>query len=140
MARIRECTPEIRRGRQRKAAQFLDAAALLFDLTEEPGEVGDAYVTLCVHAGIAASDVICCARLGEHSQGEDHNAAATLLGRTDRGSARHLRTLLTMKTKAGYSHAGATGDECRRARRAAEALVETARRMQATGPVDEQQR
>lgn len=134
MARVRDCTPEIRRGRLRKATQFLDAAALIFDLSDEPGEVGDAYVTLCVHAGIAASDVICCARLGQHSQGEDHGTAVTLLDRADRGAGRHLRTLLTMKTKAGYSHTGASGEDCRRARRAADTLVESARRTQATGP------
>ncbi|WP_275691319.1 hypothetical protein [Pseudonocardia broussonetiae] len=36
MARTRSCTPEVRRGRQRKAEQFLDAAALLHDLTAHP--------------------------------------------------------------------------------------------------------
>lgn len=51
----------------------------------------------------------------------------------DSGSGKHLRTLLTMKTKAGYSHTVASADECKRARRAAEALVETARRVRATG-------
>lgn len=38
-----------------------------------------------------------------------------------------------MKTKAGYSHTPATKDECKRAGRAAEALLETARRLHATG-------
>lgn len=39
----------------------------------------DAYVPLCVHAGIAASDVVCCAKLGEHAQGENHDEAVGLL-------------------------------------------------------------
>jgi hypothetical protein len=136
MTRTRACRQEIRRSRLRKSGQFLDAADLVRDLAEEDGEIADAYVTLRVHAGIAAADVICCARLGEQAQGEDHNEAITLLGRADRDSAKHLRTLLTMnmKTKAGYSHVPANADECKRAGGAAETLVETARRIQAAGP------
>ena len=107
-------------------------AGLVREVAVENGEKGDVYVTLCAHAGIAASDVICCARLGEHAQGEDHNQAVTLLSKADRDSAKHLRILLGMKTKAGYSHTSLTLDECKRAGRAAEALVETARRAHAT--------
>lgn len=44
-------------------------------MADENNEVADAYVTLCVHAGIAAPDVICCASLGEHAQGENHSEA-----------------------------------------------------------------
>lgn len=29
-------------------------------------------VTLCVHAGIAAADIICCKSLGHFVQGDDH--------------------------------------------------------------------
>jgi hypothetical protein len=125
------CTPDMRHGRLLKAGRFLDAANLI---AEQPGgEAGnaDAYVTLCVNAGIAASDVICCARLGQHAQGQDHNEAVTLLGHADSGSARHLRMLLSMKTKASYSHAGVSATDAKRAGRAAEALVEAARRVNA---------
>jgi hypothetical protein len=104
MARSSPCTPEIRRGRLRKSGQFLDAASLIADRADEEAEIADVYVTLCVHAGIAASDVICCARLGQHARGEDHNEAAALLNKADSASAKHLRVLLSMKTKAGYSH------------------------------------
>jgi len=34
-------------------------------LADDANDVADAYVTLCVHAGIAAADVICCTRFGE---------------------------------------------------------------------------
>lgn len=125
MPRTRSCTPHIRRGRLQKANQFLDAANLVYDFADE---IADGYVTLCVHAAIAAADVICCARLGEHAQGDNHQEAITVLGKADRDSAKHLRTLLNMKTKAGYSHTAATPEECKRAGRAAESLVETARR------------
>jgi len=42
----------------------MTAAGMVRDLVDENGDVADAYVTLCVHAGIAAADVICCASFG----------------------------------------------------------------------------
>ncbi len=42
-------------------------------------DLAEAYVTMCVHAGIAAADVICCWRLNVHHQGESHEEAVTLL-------------------------------------------------------------
>lgn len=129
MARTRPCTQEIRRGRLRKSGQFLDAVSLIADLADEEEEIADVYVTLCVHAGIAASDAICCARLGQYARGEDHSEAVDLLSKADSSSAGHLRVLLGLKTKAGYSHARATAQEAKRAGRAATALVEAARRV-----------
>ncbi len=130
MVRTVRCTAAICQGRLRKAVEFLDAAHLIADETGESA-AHDAFVTLCVQAGIAASDAICCARLGEHAQGQDHNEAVTLLSRASTESAMHLRVLLSMKTKAGYSHTAVSNGDARRARRAAEALVETARRVNA---------
>lgn len=98
-----ECTPSTRRGRRGKARQFLDAAETIGELAEDAADVADAYVTLLVHAGIAAADVVCCAALGIHAQGENHNEAITLLARVNRDYANDLRTLLGVKTKAGYS-------------------------------------
>jgi methylphosphotriester-DNA--protein-cysteine methyltransferase len=77
--------------------------------------------------------VICCARLGKHSETENRNEAAAPLAKADQDSVKHLRTLFGMKTKAGYSHTPVTTAECRRAGRAAEALLDTARRVHATG-------
>lgn len=125
------CTAEIRRGRLRKASQFIDAATLIAEHADEEADIAGALVTLCVHAGIAASDVICCARLGQHAQGDDHSEAVALLGKADSGSAKHLRALLSMKTKAEYSHSSVTTTATKRAVRAAEALIETARRVSA---------
>jgi hypothetical protein len=102
-------------------------------MADEHEDVADAYVTLCVHAGIAASDVICCVALGVHAKGESHSEATGLLAKVDKDAAKHLSTLLNLKTKAGYSHTPATADEFKRAGRAAEALVESARRAQASG-------
>jgi hypothetical protein len=131
MVRTSPCTPDVRRGRLRKAVEFLDAATLVADQPDGEAAAPDAFVTLCIQAGIAASDVICCARLGQHAQGQDHNEAVTLLSQVNGESARHLRVLLAMKTKAGYSHAGMSAADAKRARRAAETLVETARRVNA---------
>jgi len=47
----------IREGRMAKAKQFVDAAETVEALADDPNDVADAYVTLCVHAGIAAADV-----------------------------------------------------------------------------------
>ena len=130
--RTRPCTAAVRQGRLRKAEQFLTAADLVRDLAREHEDVADAYVTLCVHVGIAASDVICCARLGEHAQGENHNDAVTLLKTVDKVAGRHLSTLLALKTKSAYSHTPNTPAEFTRAGRAAEALAEAARRVHAS--------
>ena len=128
--RTKRCTPEILGGRLSKAEQFWEVAAMVRDLADEqdPSEIGDAYVTLCVHAGIAAADALCCSGLGEHAQGENHTDAVELLGRVDKDAARALRALLALKTKAGYSHTSATAEEFKRAGRSAEALVLRARR------------
>jgi hypothetical protein len=130
--RTQPCTAAIRRGRLRKAEQFIEAAGTVRDLANGHEDVADAYVTLCVHAGIAASDVICCASLGEHAQGEDHGEAVGLLKKANGQAAKHLSTLLNLKTKSGYSYSPVTAEEFKRAGRAAEALVEAARRANAS--------
>lgn len=121
--RTRRCTSATIAGRQDKAKQYAVAAEAL----SEDDTLGDAYVTNCVHAGIAAADVICCARISEHSVGENHNDAADLLAPTapdGRELANHLRTLLSMKTKAGYGAQLVGRTECVRAGRAMAALVD----------------
>ncbi|MBE1498714.1 hypothetical protein H4696_005814 [Amycolatopsis lexingtonensis] len=80
-----------------------------------------------MHAGIAA-DALCCAGLGEHAQGENHSDAVELLAKVDKDASRALRALLSLKTKAGYSHTSATAEDFKRAGRSAEALVMRARR------------
>jgi hypothetical protein len=112
-----------------KTNQFITAAETIREFSGEDDEAADVYVTLCVHAGIAAADVICCSSLGKHAQGESHNDATTLLASTDKDAAKHLQVLLRLKTKAGYGHTPASKDEVKKANRAADALVEKARRL-----------
>ncbi|HET9059830.1 MAG TPA: hypothetical protein VFN61_07905, partial [Acidimicrobiales bacterium] len=95
------CDETVRAGRLAKARQFLAAAE---EIKPSGGEGTDAYVTLCVHAGIAAADVICCRRLGRHAQGDNHAEAVALLKSADPEAAQRLATLLGLKSKAGYTH------------------------------------
>ena len=127
MPRNKPCTPQVREGRLATANQFAAVATDVADLAAEAREVADAYVTLLVHAGIAAADVICCARLGEYAQGSNHNEAIALLKTADPDSARHLETLLKMKTRVGYGHMPASQDDLKKAQRAGDALLKTAR-------------
>ena len=128
--KTRRCDDGIARGRLRKAEQFLESAMNVRDLADDEGDVGDTFVTLCVHAGIAAADVLCCAALGVHAQGEDHGEAVGLLATVrpeGEDASKALRVLLGMKTKAGYSSRAVSGDDRKRALRSAERLVTAAR-------------
>lgn len=86
----------------------------------------DAYVTECVHAGIAAADVICCSRLGKHAIGENHQEAVDLLAQADRDLAKDLSTLLKMKTSSGYSDLPTSTKRHAQASRAMKRLVDAA--------------
>jgi hypothetical protein len=128
--RLRECDEVIVSGRLRKAQQFLDAAATVRDLADDEADVGDALVTLCVHAGIAASDVICCKALGHFVQGEDHLQAIAELSKVTpngRQLGNDLRALLQMKTRAEYAAPPVSADQRKRAWRRAASLVDAAR-------------
>jgi len=128
--KLHKCDEATIAGRLRKAEQCMEGAETIREFAGDEGDIADAYVTLCVHAGIAAADVICCIALGEHVQGEDHNEAVAHLSKVrpdgqDLGSS--LRTLLRMKTRAGYSHQQINTNDRKRAGRAAERLLQTAR-------------
>lgn len=126
MSRTVDCTSQTRAGRLKKAKQFLETAEIVETMADDIDDVTDAYVTLLVHAGVAASDVICCAALGVHAQGESHTAAVKLLAKVDSTLANDLGALLAVKTKAGYSSASVSTTERTRAERAARRLVDTA--------------
>lgn len=128
--RLRNCNEGIADGRFGKAEQFLEAAATVRDLADDEAAVGDALVTLCVLAGIAASDVICCKALGHFVQGEDHLQAIAELSKVVPDGKRlgnDLRALLQMKTQAGYAAPPVSAEQRKRAWRRAETLVEAAR-------------
>jgi len=124
--RTRNCDPGVRTGRLRKATGFFDLAedAAVLDDT---GDANDGIVTMYVLAGIAAADTICCARLGMHAVGENHDEAIQLLRSAVGSDAKYLSTLLGLKTKAAYSHYSVSKADVTRASRAASVLVELAK-------------
>lgn len=136
-------TPKLRQadattieGRLRKAEQFMEGAETIRDLADDERDVGDAYVTLCIHAGIAAADVICSIALGEYAQGDDHGAAVSHIAKVrpdGRSLSDSLRVLLTMKTRAGYSHEHVNATDRKRAARAAEKMLTAARQRRISG-------
>ncbi len=126
MAGQRDCDSAVTAGRLSKANEFFDAADQLGE--EMPNAAGDLYVD----AGIAAADVICCVRLGVHSNTGNHNEAVALLKKADSGSERHLNTLLNLKNKAAYTHQDLSSAELKKMNRAAEHLVGTAKRIAAS--------
>lgn len=125
----------VRNGRLAKAAEFRDAADTLEGFAVEDGGMlsrdsayATAFVVLCVLSGIASADAICIRDTGKYARGGDHNGSiAVLEDAAGRPTAKHLDTLLTIKSKAEYS-AHAIGDaDIHNARGAADALVSAAR-------------
>ena len=126
MARTVRCNDATRAGRLAKAQQFWSAAQTIEAFADDETTISDAYTTLAIHAGIAAADVVCCIRLGEHARGDDHDEAVALLAQADRERAKDLATLLGMKTRSGYSHEPTSRTDRQRARRAAGRLIQAA--------------
>lgn len=103
-ARTQPCDKTLIAGRSRKATQFLDAAETIREFADDEAEVGDAYVTLCVHAEAIAE-----------------------LSKVGRQHGQDLHALLAMKTRAGYGYAAVNSAQRKRAGRAARRLVEASR-------------
>jgi len=134
--RVRECDERIAAGRFRKARQFLAAAETIREFADDEAEVGDAFVTLCVHAGIAAADTICCEVLGHHAQGDDHSHAIAELAKVRANGEKlsnDLRLLLQMKPRAEYGPIPVTAEQRKRAWRRAERLLDAAGRLRRHG-------
>lgn len=118
-----ERTAAAEAGRRHKAEQFARATEIVDELADDEDDLIDAVVTLCVHAGIAASDVICMRRVGSYVQGDRHADAVKHLRSADTGAATQLSTLLGMKTKAGYGQESVSPTDAKRAVRAMHALL-----------------
>ncbi|WKK72698.1 hypothetical protein Q0F99_07175 [Rathayibacter oskolensis] len=127
MTADRVADPSAGAGRLSKAEEFAEAAAVFVSI-EGRIESADAFVTLAVHAGIAASDAICIRKLGRYSPTGSHSDSVALLRRADPEAAKHLERLLTLKTKAGYSARPVTTAEALAANRAHLELLARARR------------
>ncbi len=122
MTRRRTCTVVEARSRHVSAVAFLDVAERLALEDFEP----DVVVTNAVHAGIAASDSLCCLRLGERSSDQDHASAASFLARVEKSLANELTRLLALKTTAAYETRHASRADARNAVKRARKLVDAA--------------
>jgi len=112
------------RRRFRIAEQYLTLASML----EEDNEEGaiNACIGNCVLAGIAYSDAICYARLGERYAGPDHEQAADVLDRVNTELGGALRSLGRLKTKAQYGDEWLTDSTRKAALRQARVLAKEA--------------
>jgi hypothetical protein len=73
--RTRRCEEATMSGRLRKAEQFLEAAETIREFADDEHEVGDALVTLCVHAGIGRRRALLRrARRARHGRGPQRGA------------------------------------------------------------------
>lgn len=114
-------------GRWIKAQEFAEAAHLHRPIDDEGvPQGGDIYVTLAVHAGIAAADVICIGALGEYSATGAHDEALQLIGKVDSEARTALARLLALKTKAGYTHRHVSRRDVPTAEKALEKMMDAA--------------
>ena len=111
------------------ANKFLDVAELVAsDVDAEPGAASVA-AAVAVLAGIAASDVACCTKLGRRFRGQDHRQAINLVRQVSPGgpeAASNLSQLLDLKDTAHYGVIHVTAVELKSAIRRAKALVKFA--------------
>lgn len=113
------------RFRRRNAEKYLQMAELL--AMEDDGASINVGIANAVLAGIAAGDAICIAALGEHYAGQDHAAAADLLGRVDPDLGKRLRDLVALKSESHYGDRLLRQSERDMALRRATQLVQAAR-------------
>ena len=110
-------------GRRRIAVKYLEVAQIA---ATEDGPAINVAIGVAVLAGIAASDAICGAALGERYAGQDHTAAVNVLNRVDAQLARKLKSLADMKPGSRYGDALLTASDRDRAIKAATDLVHAA--------------
>lgn len=111
--------------RAQSARKFLEVAELVAD--DGDRTVAHVSASLAVLAGIAASDAICGAVLGQRPQGQDHKQAAVVLATVrprGKDSAAALRRLLDDKSNAQYGTSYLTPARIDGMLRAARKLVE----------------
>jgi hypothetical protein len=107
---------------------FLEVAEMVGAETDELATPGVA-TALAVLAGIAASDAVCCAALGQRSRAQDHRQATVLLAQISPNGgamARDLERLLAIKDDAHYGMLHVSSQRATAALRQARRLFEAA--------------
>jgi hypothetical protein len=128
-SRTAACDVAEGRTRFRTAQAYLNVAASVLD-ERDRDEYLNVAAGLAVLAGIAASDAICCIRLGCRHRGDDHRRAAELLrtATPDGGElAKTLLRLLDLKDAAHYGVLVVASRKARDAVRWSGRLVDRAR-------------
>jgi len=103
-ARSAPCNLADARARLRTSQAYLEVADLVLS-ERDRDEYLNVAAGLAVLAGVAASDAICCARLGCRHRGENHRDAADMLKKSTpdgRDLATALVRLLDLKDAAHY--------------------------------------
>ena len=127
MSRTHKCTPATITGRLRKAEMFRGAASDVMDLADDEQDVLDACITLWVTRG--SPPPTRCAAGGWASTRRVRTTTRRwrCWRRFDKDRGKDLGVLLALKTPASYGAGRSTAAEAKRARRAAERLVEATR-------------
>lgn len=126
--RVSTCGAAEAGTRLEHARAFLEVATLVGHQEDELA-TPNVTASLAVLAGIAASDAVCCAALGQRARGQDHRLAADLLGQVVEVGvpmARDLRRLLAIKDDAHYGVLHVSNQRVSAAIRQATRLVEAA--------------
>ena len=121
--KTRDAGPTECAQRLQRAEGFWNSAENERELNADPNAIAALYVL----AGIAASDALCCTRLGKYSRSENHADATALIERVDPGLAAPLRRLLADKSLDAYGAAAVSPKRVDAARTAAEKLLAAAR-------------
>lgn len=134
-ARERPCDRRQATARAAVAREYYQLAELVAD--EDRQFAHNAAAGNAVLAAVAASDAICCLRLGRYHTGEDHRSAAKLLERVRPDGnelARDLSKVLGIKDQVHYSGDPLPESRMRSVLRSSARLVETAERLVAQAP------
>ena len=116
---------------RKDALQFLARAESHLEAIELlEHDLPDSAANLAVSVAIIASDAVCCARLGEHSQGADHSAAVSLLQSVAPGGkamAKDLSRILAKKYDAEYRQTALSTNDAKKVIEWTRRLVDNAR-------------
>jgi hypothetical protein len=114
-SRTAACDVTEGRTRFRTAQAYLNVAASVLD-ERDRDEYLNVAAGLAVLAGIAASDAICCIRLGCRHRGDDHRRAAELLRTATPDGGELAKTLLRLLDLKDAAHYGVLVVASRKAR------------------------
>lgn len=120
---------KVRAAARSECAQRLARAQGFWDAAENEHQLGadpNAIAALYVLSGIAASDALCCKKLGEYSRSENHADAIEMITRVDRSLAAPLRRLLADKSLDAYGAAAVSAKRVDQSRAAAARLMDAA--------------